>query len=99
VLPVRRLGSLELELRRAGALLAGESVELLDEASGARVADWIAAGACRGELRADRDGVVRLVALPRGRYRWRLLDSSGAWAEGECRVVAGRSTRATLSAP
>lgn len=99
VLPVRRLGALDLELRRAGALLAGEALELVDEESGARVADWIDGGAWRGDLRADADGVLRLRGLPRGRYRWRLLDSTGAWAEGVCSVVAGGSTRATISVP
>lgn len=98
-LPVRRLGGLDLELRRAGAALAGEAFELVDESSGERVADWIADGAWRGDLRADDDGVARLRDLPRGSYRWRLRDSSGAWTEGACRVVAGRTTRATLSAP
>lgn len=98
-LPVRRTGSLDLELRRAGALLGGESLELVDVESGARVAAWIASGAWRGDLRADADGVLRLRGLPRGRYRWRLPDSAGGQAEGECRVVAGGLSRATLSTP
>ncbi len=82
---LRRLGSARVRVRTgAGNPIEGASVELIDVATGVRVADWIQSGevpAPSGGLRTDANGALVVHGVPRGSYRCVVNTSSGAMLE------------------
>ncbi len=82
---LRRLGSARVRVRSgAGNPIEGASVELIDVATGVRVADWIQSGevpAPSGGLRTDASGALVVHGVPRGSYRCVVSTSSGATLE------------------
>lgn len=69
-----------------GAPIADARVHLESIESGERVADWIARGRVRNPvhgLRTDAQGVLRVLALPNGPYRYRTDVSDGAVLLGQ----------------
>ena len=66
---LRRFGDLRLTIRNAdGLAVSGLAIDLVDEASGTHVSDWIEAGRVRGSLVTDSRGEVRVEGLPEGSY-------------------------------
>jgi len=84
-LQLRRLGSARVRVRSSeGKPLTGVAVELVDQISGVRVADWVEKGdvpAPQGGLRTDSAGQLLLHALPRGTYRCIVVSAAGETVE------------------
>jgi hypothetical protein len=82
---LRRLGSARIRAKSgAGNPVEGASIEVVDTATGARVADWIQKGEVPGPdggLRTDASGTLVIHGLPRGSYRCVLTATSGATLE------------------
>jgi len=80
-LQLRRLGSARVRVRSSeGKPLAGVAVDLVDQTSGARVADWVEKGdvpAPQDGLRTDSAGQLVVHALPRGTYRCSVVSAAG----------------------
>ena len=78
---LRRLGSARIRVRSGvGNPIEGASIDLIDTATGTRVADWIASGevpAPAGGLRTDAGGALVIQGLPHGSYRCVLTTAAG----------------------
>jgi hypothetical protein len=79
---LRRLGSARIHAKSgAGTPVEGASVELVDVATGASVADWIEQGEVPSPangLRTDSSGTLVIHGIPRGSYRCVVTTASGA---------------------
>jgi len=89
---LRRLGSAQIRVKSGvGNAVEGAVVELVDVATGARVADWIEKGevpAPAGGLRTDASGALVIHGLPRGSYRCVITSPSGETLERTLEVPA-----------
>jgi len=89
---LRRLGSARIRAKSGvGNPVEGVSVELIDVATGARVADWIEkgeVGAPANGLRTDASGALVVHGLPRGSYRCVLTSPTGGTLERRLEVPA-----------
>jgi len=88
---LRRLCSLRFELADgAGSPLEGVQVELTSIDLRADVSEWVEAGRVEASdrgLATDATGVLRLVDLPQGVYRWRVARDAERAREGEVELV------------
>jgi hypothetical protein len=100
---LRRLGSAKIRVTSgAGTPLAGRAVELVDVASGTRVADWIAGGdvpAPAAGLATDETGRLVVHALPHGSYRCSVHGSSGDSIDRTFDVPPGAVGELEIRAP
>jgi hypothetical protein len=99
---VRRLGSLELEVRNAGNVaIAGASVGLESIEFGTDVGSWISEGRVSAShgLATDERGVLRVDGLPRGFYRWSIAIPNAAPLAGTVEVPPNAVGRAMIAVP
>jgi len=92
IVQLRRLGSARIRAKTGvGNAIEGVGVELVDVATGVRVADWIEKGevpAPANGLRTDASGALVIHGLPRGSYRCVLTSPTGGTLERTLEVPA-----------
>ncbi|MBA2670926.1 MAG: hypothetical protein H0U67_11185 [Gemmatimonadetes bacterium] len=90
VIPIRRLGAVVIHVRSFGMpKVPAAAVYLVNAESGESVEQWIAEGKLvspKGGMVTDANGELRVVAIPNGTYRYRVVAQDGQTAEGELLV-------------